>query len=401
MPVCSRMGFAGPAATGRAAPAAAPVAALAAALALALLAAAASPAAASSAARDRAPAEAPTWPGGPPVALHAAMGDTVDAAEAARFGILTGIDDLRWAVFLRAPWGGHVMRFALAADGGTELRERNVPATVWAAWRERIEAVLAGLPPPPRSASEALPPGPDEMGAAVAGADSAAGGAGPAPVWPEAPLPPPPPAAATAGAAAEREPEPLPDLADRWYALVEVGYRRDVSDFRQFFGDMAMLGLTLGPMVGRLMPWLHLEAAFGDLPDDFEKEAGDGTTTAYGVALGLSLRQPLSRRVGVYAAGGYGYFHRAIQWGGPFVDPYGRSWVAGDSVGQQDWGTYMRLGVQLQRGGERARFWDLGVSLQSTPAEAWGLTGPEGDTAFLADGPDTWLTVSLRLGESI
>ncbi len=84
----------------------------------------------------------------PPVALHAAVGDTLDAREAARFGLFLDVAGFQRAVFAPAPWGGFLARI-WADDMLDGWRERNVPSADWHAWRQRVEAILEGKMPPP------------------------------------------------------------------------------------------------------------------------------------------------------------------------------------------------------------------------------------------------------------
>jgi hypothetical protein len=117
--------------------------------------------------------------------------------------------------------------------------------------------------------------------------------------------------------------------------------------------------------------------------------------------VGLLARQPLGRRTQFYASGAYGYFIRSMQWGGLFYDPYYGSYSNGYVLEQQDWGLGVRAGVQvLKRDTRKARFLDIGLSVQTSPAQTWryyeDLSRP-----FEAGGHDTWVTLSFRFGEGL
>jgi hypothetical protein len=385
-----------------------------------------------------------------PVRLNPALGDTVSAADLQRFGLYGDLEEARQAVFLLAPWGGYLVHLHVKTDKGMVWRERNIPAETWLAWQQRVADILAGkpwartpaatLPPPPGFApgggtaapettavapGTGVPPqgpprrsegGPPEPSSPREGPPAEVGGetipeAAPADtgevrlepaqgrvrVWPEVPLPP---KRARRRVPADTTRARYQELSGRWYLLLEAGYKRDVTDFREFFTDQGMFAVKWGRMFGRVMPFFGMEIGFGDLQDDFEELAGNGRGNTYNFELGLLIRQPLGRRTQFYVSGAYGYFIRSMQWGGPFYGYYG-TYSNGYVLEQQDWGVGLRAGIQLQRRHRRkARFWDLGVSVQTSPAQTWRF--PE-DAAhpFEAGGHDTWVTLSLRFGEGL
>ena len=215
-------------------------------------------------------------------------------------------------------------------------------------------------------------------------------------VWPEVPLP----------AIVER---PTPggvassdyqDLSGRWFVLLEAGMRRNVTEFNSFFTDMGMIAMNWGRMFGRLMPYMSMEVGFGDLRDDFEELAGDGRSNTYGFSLGLLARQPLGRHNQFYVSGAFGYYIRSLQWGGTFVNTTTGSYADGLVLEQQNWGWSFRAGFMFNRKHtHKSRFWDVGVGLQTTPAEEWHYFDESSD--FFASDRDMWITLSVRFGDSI
>jgi hypothetical protein len=361
-----------------------------------------------------------------PVPLHPAVGDTLEAAEAERFGLFGDVDGLESAVFFPAPWGGYLARLQLAPARETVWRERNVPSQTWRSWQTRIEGILAGTTVPeatgetpgdpgvaaaavadpaadPPAVNEEPPPsGPFVSPDAVA-ADSAAvvlpGHRARIKVWPEVPLPP-------QRARVVRADSVLlgyPELSGRWFVLLEGGYRRNISDFSNYFTDMGVLALTWGRMFGRLMPFFAMEVGFGDIDDDFEAISGDGRSNVYNFALGLLARQPISRSLQLYGSGAFGYFIRSLQWSPLSPIEFG-AFPNGFVLEQQDFGGAFRFGLLWQRKtAAKPRFFDIGVGLQTTPADEWAFKGPEDDSPIRirAADRDTWITVSIRYGDSL
>jgi hypothetical protein len=195
-----------------------------------------------------------------------------------------------------------------------------------------------------------------------------------------------------------------PSLSGRWFVLLEAGYRHNISDFQEYFTDMGLLAVSWGRMYGQLMPFLAMEVGFGDITDDFEAIAGDGRSNVYNFALGLMARQPLSGRTQFYVSGAYGYFIRSLQWGGAFFNPTLGTISNGFVLEQQDWGAAFRVGLFLQRQTARKpRFIDIGVGLQTTRADEWAYVDDlESPTIRLrAADRDTWITLSIRFGDSL
>ena len=251
------------------------------------------------------------------------------------------------------------------------------------------------------AASDSTGQATDQPAGKVAAPDSTPQAVAPPPdrirVWPEVPLPANLPRALPRDSLARAGYRPL---AGRWFLMLEAGYKRNLTDFRDFFTDMGMFGITWGRMVGRLMPFFAMEVGFGDLKDDFEDLAGDGRSNTYAFSAGLLARQPLSRRTSFYVSGAYGYFIRSLQWGGFFYNPYYGTYTEGFVLEQQDWGYALRAGVQIQRASrKKPRFLDIGIGLHSTPAEEWFYF--DETHQFRATKRDTWLILSFRFGEGI
>ena len=360
------------------------------------------------AAREDGPAVVPFYPGLP---------DTLTRADAQRFGIYGDVEGLRRFWFLPAPWGGYLVRLETEGPDGVRLRERTVPRERWRQLRARAGAVLLGravpdttLAPAPAWVDSVLAAEPGALPPpATAAADSVAiAGAALDPdapsltprrvrVWPEVPLPPPGPRRPGAGEAGPR----YPRYASRWLTLLEVGYRQNTTSFDEFFTGMVQFGLAFGYTVNeRFLPYASFTVGFGDIRRDFEAIAGDGRANIYNLALGLTGRQPVSRRGSLYAGVEGGYFARTLQWGGVFQNPYTGALSDGYVLEQQDWGVAFRLGFTLQRAHpDKLRVWDLGVTYQITPADRWEYYGD--DRGFVGDGRDAWLAISLRFWDTL
>jgi hypothetical protein len=349
------------------------------------------------------------------VVLHPAVGDTLDAREAARFGLFGGVRDLRWVVFVPAPWGGYLARIQAVTDTGVVIRERNVSSQTWRTLRDRVEDVLAGRPPVELEPESLLfgpftdpfpgPPAPEPV---LAPPDSSGAALQELPdesteqlrVWPEAPLP----AILSRRALADSVAMGYPRISGRWFVMLEAGYKHNISDFREYFTDQGLFAVSWGRMFGRVMPFLAIEVGFGDIRKQFEEISGDGRANTYNFSLGLQLRQPMSKRTHVYVSAAYGYFIRSLNWGGIFVNPERGTVTDGYVLEQQDWGRSFRLGVQFWRKGRpKPRFWDVGIGYQTSRADAWNFVDDlDNPTRFLsADGNDTWLILSVRFGDAI
>lgn len=309
-----------------------------------------------------------------PVILHPVVGKTIDAEEAARWGLFPDLPDLVEARFFTLPAGGFLARLRLDGTGEDRLRERSVPRAVWEDWRARIAAGEpvdgAGAPPP--------------VGAHA--------------VWPEAPLPPPDPAAPLPTAA----PDTLVPLSDAsWITLVDVGYKHSTTRFGDYFTDMLMLGVAVGrPLNDWIVPTLGFQAGLGDLQDDFEALTGNGKSAHYAFELGVQLRAPLGERAGAYLGVAGGYYMRSLRWGGTLYYSYYDVYETGSFVREQsDWGGSVRLGLRwrLADRGAKPRLLDLSLRYEQYRAEPSVLEDPVSGTLFTAEDHDAWVSLSLGL----
>ncbi|MFH1845323.1 MAG: hypothetical protein ABIF77_19235, partial [bacterium] len=212
------------------------------------------------------PALAAEETGPSPVALHEAVGDTLDAGEASRFGLFQELPTLQYALFKPAPWGGYLAHLYLSTDKGAVRRERNVPLDTWQAWQTQVAGILDGAIPPGTVWTDGLPApltesSPLPVYPAISFADSSTNELVEPPtrirVWPEVPLPPFAPRSAfrdSMVAAGQYRP-----LAGHWYLMLEAGYKQDVTDFSEFFPGLGLIGITWGFMVDRVMPFFSME----------------------------------------------------------------------------------------------------------------------------------------------
>jgi hypothetical protein len=315
-----------------------------------------------------------------PIPLHPAVGDTLDAREASRFGLLADVTGLREAYFLTASWGGYLVRMHIVTPEGPVWRERNVPSSTWLAWRQHVDAVLAGAP-----VREART---DTTGTVDQGTDRIR-------VWPEVPLPPTLPRSALRDTTVRDYAE----LSGHWFVILEGGYKRNVSDFREYFTDQGLFGICWGRLYRRMMPFFNIEFGFGDIHDQFERFAGDGRANTYNFSLGLMVRQPVSPGTHLYISGAFGYYIRSLNWGDPIYDTLYTGYV----LEQQDWGQSFRAGVQLWRKGRsKPRFIDIGVGFQSSRADTWNYGDQSENPSIVlrASDRDTWVTLSVRFGDA-
>ncbi len=320
-----------------------------------------------------------------PVRLHAALPDTLDAATVTRFMLFPDLEQVQQVYFVPAPWGGYLARIQVRRDGKPVLLERSVPLTRWRDLQERVAAVLAGG----RPVIGTTPDPAEEPAAGDPGGDRIR-------TWPETPLPPTIPRARPE---VENDVPPV-KLHGHWLAILELGYRHNVTDFREYFTDMGMIGVAFGWALGEhLVPHFGVEIGFGDIQRDFEGIAGDGRANSYAFVLGLLSKVSVNRNSQFYCSGAGGYFIRSLQWGDPFA--YGSYYYdTGYTLEQQDWGFEFRVGFMKRKGGgTKPRFWDLGVSIQTSIAETWEYY--ENDQHFFAGDRDTWLTLAFRLWDGI
>ncbi len=341
------------------------------------------------------------------IALHPAVGDTITADEAARFGLFPDLPDLRSAVLRSAPWGGYLVRLELRGADGPAVRERNVPTASWRAWRARIDRILAG-------GAAAAPPDASAGGGTAAAASDTAVAAAPDPVpapadtavapparrrrvWPEAPLPErtllPAPASPAAAETVV--------ISGRWLARFELGYKSSTTVFGDYFTDQAMAVLQIGRTLGdHFMPWFGFQYAYGDIPDDFEKIAGNGHSALYAVEAGLEVRTALKPRLDAYLTGGGGFYMRSLRWGGQVFLGYDGIYRSGTAVRElQDWGWTAGAGLRwnLSPLGRRVRLLEFGFHLEGYPADRVLLENEEQGVRILADDRDLWWGVHLGL----
>jgi hypothetical protein len=87
-------------------------------------------------------------------------------------------------------------------------------------------------------------------------------------------------------------------------------------------------------------------------------------------------------------------------WGGTFVNEISGEVVEGLVLEQQNWGGGLRAGVLIQRPHpERPRFFDFGLSVQTSPADRWDFWNEE--QRFVATDRDTWVSFTVRFWDAI
>jgi hypothetical protein len=302
------------------------------------------------------------------VRLHPDLPDVLDRAWLDRLAVFPDASSVR---FVRTAWGGIVAVL-------DETRQRALPDSEWNALRAQAAAVVAGEAVPPPSPS----PSPAKVGSLCA--------------WPEVPL------SETAILAPPRlAPAGYPALAGHWQAVLEAGVRSNVTSFDEFFTPMGTIGVGFGyPFADRVAALLNFSAGFGDMRGDFEESFGDGRANTFAFSLGLLLRQPVSRRASLYVEADGGYYIRSLMWGGAFNDAVTGEVTDGLVLEQQNWGGGLRAGVLLQRKHpDKPRFLDIGVGLQTTPADRWDFWTEE--RRFTADERDTWVSLTVRFWDAI
>lgn len=316
------------------------------------------------------------------VPLSPAVGDTVSAAEAERWGLFPDVSGLRWAVFVPGNSGGFTARLSVAGDPPGAVRERYIPREVWEEWRRRMDAgerVTAAKPP-------AAPDG----------------------VWPEVPLPPPPekPANPPAGAPGEGGPPgegPHHGPSGRWLFVVDLGVKHPTTRFRDYFTDMFESSFALGLPLGRhFIASFGLQAAVGDLPDAFEKLTANGRSTHYAIELGGDVLLPAGASTDLVVGLRGGYYMRALRWGGALFWGYNGLYQSGSLVRElSNWGGGARLGLRHVLGDPARRRWlDVSLHYETYAADPTLLENPESGLVLSAGDRDTWvgLTVGMVLG---
>ena len=306
-----------------------------------------------------------------PLILHHAVGDTIDATEAAQWGLFPDLGNLSSAVFQRTSAGNIIVRIQLDGRGDSVVRERSIPAKVWAMWQADLEAG--------RTASDFQPPEPGL-------------------VWPETPLLP-------GEFALPAEPFDPADartsLAGEWVMQFDLGYKHSTTVFNTFFTDMAMIQMGFGyAMNDYMMPFFGFQTGFGDLIDAFEDVTANGKSAIYAFELGTRLNLPLTDRTSIGAAVAGGYYMRSLRWGGDlFFSQYGTI-QGGASVRElSDWGGSVRLGLQHRLGSRPGPpvFVDLSVRYEAYGADESLLADPLSGAEIRAINHDRWVAVSLGL----
>ena len=345
-----------------------------------------------------------------PVAFHPAIGDTLDAREAARFGLFADEPGLRAAVLLPAPWGGYLARLTLDTPAGPVTRERNVPTAMLREWRERVTRLLAApvVAAAPVDTAAASPAGAAPAGgdSLTVAADSAiAPAATPAPatparprVWPEVPLPAPRPGPPGLGLAPPVVAAPVPA---RWLVTAGLGYRHCASDFNTFFTDMGQIEVAVSRRIGgTFQPYASFVYGFGDIQDDFEAVSENGRSALYALELGLLARAPVSRRAHAYVGLGGGYYMRSLRWGGEeFLGTDGYMYGGTLVLELQDWGGSVRVGLQLALPpagkGKKERLLDFQLRLEEYARSSFEPF--DDDSGFSVAGRDRWIAFSVSL----
>ncbi len=327
-----------------------------------------------------------------PVRIHEAVGDTLDAAEAASFGLFADEPGLRDVVLLPAPWGGYLARLRLATAAGPVVRERNVTTASLREWRARIDAVLGGAAAAPAGADSLGAP-PDSLRPPVAASDRVK-------VWPEAPPPParaPRPAArldAERGGGGARAAK-----ASRWLLGAGLGYRHCLTDYRDFFTDQGLFEVVVSHrLTPSLAPWFAFQVGFGDIQDDFEELSEDGRSALYALELGLTARTRWGERSWLYAGAGGGYYMRSLRWGGElFISSEGYLTSGTLAWELRNWGFSLRTGFQAVLGarGPRERAIDVQLRYDDYGSAELSPFGP--DHELYAAGRDRWIALSVSL----
>lgn len=306
------------------------------------------------------------------VPLHAAVGDTVDAREAARWGLFPDVTGLTSAVFVPGPRGGFLARLQVAGDPPGSYRERNVPRSQWDGWRRRLdagEAVDGGLP---------------EVNRATA-------------VWPEVPLPAP---AERPGGPRPGLPAPAGGPPGRWLLLTDVGWKHATTAFGDYFTDMLRVSLALGlPLGDRFLATAGLQLGLGDLQDDFEDLTDNGRSAHYGIELGARALLPVGERTDAVLGVRGGYYLRSLRWGGTLFWGYGTVYQSGSLVREMsDWGGGLDVGLRRRLGEPGSRRW-LAATLhaETCAADPVLLQDATNGNRLLADDHDDWIGVSVGL----
>jgi len=357
---------------------------------------------------------APPEPTTPPVLVHPDLPEVLTGPWLDRLDLFPEIDGLARVRFGVAPWGGVVARLEVdTPDGRLRVLVRNLSGQTWRELQERVRRVLAGEEFDEPVAPLPTQPAPLVIPEDVAGADTTvvladttgALDIAPAPAdtavaptvraWPEVAAPP------AALPREERLPPGMVGVRGRWLALVEAGPKWNVSGFNAFFTPGVALGLAFGHgITERTVALLGFNAGFGDMRGEFEDAFGDGRTNTFGFDLTGLLRLPVTGTQDLYAQAGAGYHIRSLYWGGAFLDPVTGRVVEGRVLEQQDFGLVFRVGWMWRRDHpDRPRFWDIGLGLQTSPADQWVFWTE--DAFFEASGRDLWLQLTVRFWDGL
>ena len=324
------------------------------------------------------------------VRLHADLPDTLDGTRVWELGLFDDVPAIDHVWFEAEPWGGVRAVIALERRAHGARLQRSLSPERWDQLRQQVAAGLAmgsAAETPTADALTDTMPDPLSSAPSTLWPDYR--------TWPEVPVPPtvkidqPQPEAA---------PERYPPLGDKWLLQVGLGYQRNISSYRTFFSDQGQLNLAFArPLSQHLLFYLGVDVGFGDLQNDFEQIAGDGRGNNFGLGVGLMLRATVGRRTGFYIGGAGGYYVRSMTWGSPI---YGDWDVNSYARNLEDPGFVLRAGLLLQQAhSERARFIDIGVSLQTTGAE--GLHYWQDDRHFIGRDRDLWIALAVRFWDTI
>ncbi len=214
--------------------------------------------------------------------------------------------------------------------------------------------------------------------------------------WPEIPVPPQIPESSRS-----QLEENYPELNQRWLMQVGAGWQHNVSPQKKFFTDMVQLNLVVGkPISEHLLPIFSCELGFGGLQESLEQMTSEGRSTVLGFTLGMLGSIDFSERHRGYLSLGGGYFTRSMLWGERYRDPETDETSGGDTITMGDWGLSLRTGFLFQLShGTKARFVDLGVGLQISPADK--LEFQDDENILVGSNDDAWLTITLRFWDTL
>ncbi len=306
------------------------------------------------------------------VPLHPAVGDTVDAREAARWGLFPDLPGLTGVVFTLGPRGGYLARLTVAGDPPGTTRERNVPRAQWEQWRRNLDAgetVTGAVPEVNRESA----------------------------VWPEVPLPD----------TAARRPGPRPGLPPagagppgRWLLMTDLGWKHATTAFGDYFTDMLRVSVAVGlPLGENFLATAGLQLGLGDLQDDFEDLTNNGRSAHYGIELGGRALLPVGERTDAVLGVRGGYYLRSLRWGGTLFWGYGTVYQSGSLVREMsDWGGGLDVGLRRRLGEAGSRRWlTATLHAETYAADPVLLEDATNGNRLIADDHDDWIGVSIGL----